>query len=358
MKHLHYRLCFVATSLIILAAMAPGSTAVAATAPSEEAANRPASPSNLQITGQSADSISLAWDAPPPGNPLSFYQVYRNGERWDITTSTRYTDTRAYNACNADYTAPAALYSYAVSAVDTAGFESHLTDQLTFNVYYNGVYSWRGDYSYDAIADYTDTSGDPQSGAYDIGISITYRWGGFQPYAGKVVPQWDLEVGAFGYISMDLKPTIGGQVWDLSAVSRLPPGDVYPWAYVHITDFGPAPKVGVWATYKIPLAALSIGRTDFVGSISGNTLRVSSVTGGVGVDAGGFVRGPGVAAGTYITGYNAKGGPGTYTVWPAQYVDSTSMTEQRTAIYKIDLSDQTGASSNTFYIDNMMFTQY
>jgi hypothetical protein len=187
---------------------------------------------------------------------------------------------------------------------------------------------------------------------------VTGSWGGFQPYAGDKVPQWDLEAGSFGYISMDLKPTKSGQTWDLSAISRLPPGDVYPWSFVSITNYGPAPQVGKWATYKIPLSALSIGKTRFTGSISGTTLTVSSVSGGVGVDAGGFISGEGVAPGTYILGFKAKGGgAGTYTIYPWQNVASTSMTEQRTSVYKIDISDRTGASNNYYYIDNLKFTQ-
>jgi hypothetical protein len=185
---------------------------------------------------------------------------------------------------------------------------------------------------------------------------VNESYGGFQPYAGNVVPLWDLEIGSFGYITMDLKPTINNQTWRLEMISRLPPGDVYPWADVEVNSYGPAPVAGKWATYKIPLSDMSIGKTSFQGSISGTTLTVTNVNSGVGVDAGGFISGSGVKPGTYILGHNANGGPGTYTISPSQNVASTSMTEQRTGLYKFNLQDSSGASNNVFYMDNVRFT--
>jgi hypothetical protein len=337
----------------------PGNSAVnivGDAAPSPRGAG-PSAPTGLRMTGQGRNSISLAWNPATPGsNPIAHYNIYRNGAAYAVSTTASYYDASAANATNGAYTSAATIYSYAVSAVDTQGTEGPKATQSTFDVYYGGVFNWGGDYSYSAYASYQDTSGVPESGADDIAVTVTGSNGGFQPYAGNTVPQWDLEAGSFGYITMDLKPTIGGQDWHLSAISRLPPGDVYPWAAVDLLNYGPAPVPGVWATYKVPLSALSIGSTRFQGYISGTTLTVTSVASGVGVDAGGFISGSGVAPGTYIVGYGALGGAGTYTVYPSQNVASTAMTEQRTAIYKVDISDQTGASSNLFYVDNLRFT--
>lgn len=317
-------------------------------------AGGPSAPSGLTMTGQSANSVSLAWGA--PGGSISHYKIYRNGASYATSTSTRYTDANATGATNDRWTGAANVYAYAVSAVDSNGVEGPQTTQTTFQIYTNGVFNFAGDYSYDSTANYKDTDGGPESGPYDIGINVWKGYGGFQPYAGNVVPQWDLEIGSFGYIVLDLKPTIQNQTWRLSLISRLPPGDVYPWSQVNVTDYGPAPVVGKWATYKIPLTALSIGKTHFEGYISGTTLTVTHVDSGVGVDAGGFISGNGVAPGTYIVGHNANGGPGTYTISPSQYVSSTSMTEQRTSLYKPNLQDTSGAGSNQFYIDNFKFT--
>lgn len=314
-------------------------------------------PAGLLMTGQTASSISLSWSAATPGsNPISHYKIYRNGSFYVTSAGTSYTDYGAIDATNGAYTAAATIYSYAVSAVDSQGVEGPQTTQTSFNVYTNGVLSWGGDFSYLVSINYKDTSGAPESGPYDISVTADGFNGGFQPYAGNVLPLWDFEAGSFGYISMDLKPTINGQTWLLSMISRLPPGDVYPWAEVDLLNYGPAPVPGKWATYKIPLSALSIGKTSFQGSISGTTLTVTSVNSGVGVDAGGFVTGSGVAAGTYITGHNANGGAGTYTVWPSQNVGNTTMSEQRTNVYKFDVIDQSGDTNNRYYIDNVKYT--
>jgi hypothetical protein len=324
----------------------------------------PAAPENLMITRQAANSISMSWTAPPAGaDPIASYRIYRNGTYYATSRSTSYTDNKATTAVVAELNAPANLYAYAVSAVDSQGNEGPQTNQATFNVYVNGVFSWPGDYSYGASIDYRDKSGMPQSGRYDIAVTVTSDGGGFQPYTGNVVPTYDLEAGAFGYISMDLKPTEEGQKWRLSMMSRLPPGDVYPWSAVDLGDYGPAPVPGKWATYKVPLSALSIGVTRFVGSISGTKLTVTHVESGVGIDAGGFIAGAGVAPGTYISGYDAQGGPGTYTVYPSQNVASTSMLEQRTSVYKFDIIDRgrqsksdRGGTNNKYYVDNIKFT--
>jgi hypothetical protein len=325
------------------------------------------------MTEQSSTSISLSWSAATPGsNPISYYQIYRNDSAYATSRSTRYRDRTATNAnsptqsdgipslVNAN-----TIYAYAVSAVDSAGNEGPQQADATFWVYYNGVYNWGGDFSYPAgqiTINYADTSGVPESGPRDIEVSYSAAGSGFQPYAGKTTTAWDMEGGSFGYISLDLKPTINSDSWRIVMISRLPPGDVYPWSTVQLTGYGPAPVAGKWATYKIPLSALTIGFTHFSGSISGTTLSVTSVSSGVGVDAGGYITGPGVPAGTYITAYNsASGGAGSYTVAGpgisgSTSVASTEMVEQRTGIYKFDLIDESGASNNNYYVDNIKFT--
>jgi hypothetical protein len=327
----------------------PGTAGVAITG------SAPAAPAGLFMTGQTASSVALSW---PAAAGTSHYQIFRDNVPYAKTTATSYVDYGAIDATNVSLNAPAKIYTYAVAAVNTQGIEGAKTTQTTFEVYNNGRYYWAGDYSYGAVINWKDTAGRPESGPYDIAVHVIGQGGGFQPFAGNVVPFYDLEAGAFGYFSIDLKPTVNGQKWRLSMISRLPPGDVYPWAAVNLTSYGPAPVAGKWATYKVPLSAMSIGKTSFVGSISGTTLRVSKVNSGVGVDAGGFVTGPGVRPGTYITGHNANGGPGTYTIYPAQNVGSTTMAEQRTTVYKFDVIDESGQANNTYYVDNVKFTAH
>jgi hypothetical protein len=332
----------------------------------------PSAPTSLVMTGQSTNSISLSWNAATPGSlPIAHYKIYRNGAAYATATLTAYTDTNATNGNSPlgngqpTLTIANTVYAYAVSAVDTAGNEGPQQANATFWVYYNGVFNWLGDYSYPSGSiniNYADTTGAPESGAADIDVSYTAAYAGFLPFAGNTTTTWDLEGGSFGYISLDLKPTISSDQWELFIISRLPPGDVFPWSNIMLSNYGPAPVAGQWATYKIPLSVLTIGFTHFTGSISGTTLTVSSLSSGVGVDAGGYVTGPGVPAGTYVTAFSqSTGGAGTYTVAgpgisASTSVASTSMVEQRTGIYKFGLADKTNVSNNHYYLDNIKFT--
>jgi hypothetical protein len=336
--------------------------------------SNPSAPTSLVMTGQSTNSISLSWNAATPGGaPIAHYKIYRNGAAYATATSTTYTDTNATNANSPlqpgtpqpTLTIANTIYAYAVSAVDTSGNEGPQQANATFWVYHNGIFEWLGDFSYPSGSiniNYADITGAPESGPFDIDVSFTMAHSGFQPYAGKTTTAWDMEGGSFGYISMDLKPTMAGQDWEIFIISRLPPGDVFPSSNVLLSSYGPAPVVGKWATYKIPLSALTIGSTHFSGSISGTTLTVSSVSSGVGLDAGGYLTGPGVPAGTYVTAFSQSGGgAGTYTVAgpgisASTSVPSTGMVEQRTGIYKFGLVDRNNVSNNHFYVDNIKFT--
>jgi hypothetical protein len=333
----------------------------------------PSAPAALVMTRQTQNGVGLSWAAATPGDaPIAHYKIYRNGTAYATSTRLSYTDSKATNTNSPPgpgsapaFTDPNSVYSYAVSAVDTAGNEGPQQSNTTFWVYHDGVFNWQGDFSYPGgkvDIHYTDIKGAPESGPSDIGVSSTVAQSGFQPYAGNTVTQWDMEGGSFGFISMDLKPTSANQDWGIVIISRLPPGDVLPWASVALSKYGPPPVAGKWATYKIPLSVLTIGYTHFTGSIAGATLTVSSVSSGVGIDAGGYVTGPGVPAGTYITNYGKSGGGGgTYTVAGAGISASTSvpsaqMIEQRTGIYKFALIDRSNAANNHYYINNVKFT--
>lgn len=111
--------------------------------------------------------------------------------------------------------------------------------------YHNGVFSWAGDYSYAATIDYHD----PQ------GIAVrTTQWGAWQPFMAK---NWVYPTAGYTQLTFRLKPTVPGQKW---AVRFIGVGDV-PLAMQYNLDvlkYGPAPVVGVWATYTIPLADLGV----------------------------------------------------------------------------------------------------
>jgi Calx-beta domain len=335
----------------------------------------PSAPNSLVMTNQSQNSISLSWSAAAPGAaPISHYKIYRNGAAYATATATTYTDSGATNAnsplnnAGPILTVGNTIYAYAVSAVDTAGNEGPQQADATFWVYYNGVYNWLGDYSYPTPGgisiNYADTSGAPEEGPADIEVNSFTTAAGFLPYSGKTTTQWDMEGGSFNYISMDLKPTLAGQDWQMYLVSRLSPGDVTPWAFATLSHYGPAPVVGKWATYKIPLSDFAIGISHFTASISGTTLNVTAVESGVGLEAGGYITGAGIPTGTYIIGNSStNGGPGNYQVQGpgisgSTSVASESMVEQHTGIYKFGLVDRNASSpgNNHYYIDNIKFT--
>lgn len=164
-----------------------------------------------------------------------------------------------------------------------------VTPGATFTVYANGVFSWPGDYSYAASINYKDTAGAPTSGTMDISVAAT-QWGAWQPFA----TNWDFDLTPYNYLSFDLKPTQAGASWHCFAlmVGDKPITDVNGnGIYVNVSSYGPAPIVGKWATYKIPLAAIM-----------------------------------------------------------------TNQGVRLEAMYKFDIQDQSGLSSNTFYVNNVKFT--
>jgi hypothetical protein len=115
--------------------------------------------------------------------------------------------------------------------------------------------------------------------------------------------------------------------------------------------------VGQWTTYKIPLADLGIGTNMITASVSGNTMTVTAVSNNVLLADGGFVTGPGIAAGTYITAFGTGlGGVGTYTLSSSQNVSSETLQYKRTNVYKVGVQDTTGLTGQTYYIDNFGFT--
>lgn len=323
----------------------------------------PSPPSALLLTSQTAaGTTSLSWTAATPGSsPIAYYKIYRNGVAYATATGTSYTDSSAGNVTVPSFSGPATVYSYAVSAVDATGNEgAQALPKVYF--YQNGVANQGAvDYSYDISESWQDTSGDPLEGGDDVELIYSAAGGGFQPYANvPLAPLWDLEIGAFRYFTVDVRVTDTSHPIFISHISRLPPGDVYPYAQASLFSYC-TPIVGQWVTCKIPLSALSIGFTNFTGSISGTTLTVTSVQSGVGVDAGAYVTGPGVPAGTYITGHGQNGTIGTFTVAGPDINSSTNvpsapMVSQRTGLYKIDIGMGTMSSGTTLYVDNFGWT--
>jgi hypothetical protein len=134
-----------------------------------------------------------------------------------------------------------------------------------FWVYHDGAFAWPGDYSYVATPDYRDTSGAPLSGKYDIKVTLTSKWGGWQPFA----TNWSFNSAGYTKLTFALKPTVANQSWEVFFVKV---GDVPVGIYVDPTKYGPKPVAGQWATYTIPLADLGVlGTTIYKFGIADQT---------------------------------------------------------------------------------------
>ena len=241
----------------------------------------PTAPTNLQVVlvGQDGASstpspptptnpnrINIAWTAATPGGlPISFYNIYRsvNGGGFTLyatASGTTYSDLAATLSTNGTAGAGpiyyvANTYLYKVSAVDIGLNEGPLSGTQLFTIYKDSVFNWGGDFDYGGMtSDYHDVTGSPQGGTGDILNTVSGAFAGWLPWAGNLCTQWNMWAGAYNYISLDLKPSAPGQTWNIYAVRV---GDVSisrPATYSNdVGHYGPAPAVGVWATYKVPL---------------------------------------------------------------------------------------------------------
>lgn len=124
-----------------------------------------------------------------------------------------------------------------------------------FWVYKDGQFNWGGDYSWSTgPIDYAHLDTD---GTQCIAVPIVGPWGGWQPFAqgGK------FDVSPYKYLTYSVKPTKAGQYFatGFAAINDVADGipvntNGQPQYNNPSTVYGPLPKVGVWGTYKIPLA--------------------------------------------------------------------------------------------------------
>jgi hypothetical protein len=327
-------------------------------------------PHNVQVINQGGPKNSLtnyqalAWQAPAGGSDvIDHYKIYRNGVPYATSTATKYVDANAPGSNDPTFAKPAAIYAYAVSAVDTAGNESAPSPAAIWM--FQGKSNCGGsNLSYGgATANFSDKAGAPVNGPFDIAVVFPGS-GGFQPVTDPpLCPNVDLELGACNTFTIDVKVTddfFKTNSLNFGHVSRLPPGDVFPYASVNLWKYG-TPIVGRWVTFRVPLADLNIGVCGFTGSIAGSKLMVKAVTSGKPlIDAGGLVTGAGVPAGTYITGYGQRGAIGTFTVAgpginAGRSVPAGPMQYQRTHLYKFGMqwSDRPTNPRTTIYVNNI-----
>ena len=179
-----------------------------------------------------------------------------------ISNATPFSGSKSFSIALSNATGGATLTSPTSATVTITGSGTAPPPPSgAFWVYYNGVFNWGGDYSFAASISYNDTSGVPLSGAADIAVTITGSYGAWQPFAGGTVPMWNFNDNGYTYLTFALKPTVANQQAQIyfMKVGDIPVGiDIDPFS----GKYGPAPKAGVWATYKIPLSDLGVANTS------------------------------------------------------------------------------------------------
>ena len=356
----------------------------------------PSAVSAFTLTGQTQNTQTFQWTLATAGtNPIQSQNIYRTpttngvvGTRTKLAnvsaSTTSYTDTTATNSLlNTSFNnGPTVVYSYDVTAVDSAGNEGPTQPQMYAWLYYQGKACFLdGDYSIPVNgANYKSTAVSVPAGTYCIAVPNTPPEGTtyWQPYTGLPgngsgtpitdqtfgtgCPIWAMETGAFNYLTMDIQPQVSGASYRINVISRLFNSDVFNNAAFIVGGsagaYGPATVAGQWGTYKIPLASIAgSGIGTHTASISGTTLNITADLTGPTAQSGGWVIGTGVTANTAIAAPSPGGGaaPISLTVSNSQTVGSRTLTIQRTNSYKISFFDY--GTENGYYVNNFGFTR-
>jgi hypothetical protein len=177
-----------------------------------------------------------------------------------ISDTTAFTGNRSFSISLSEPSSGVTLGTPSSAAVVIAGAGGAPPGSVAW-VYYASTFNWGGDYSYNAVINYSDTSGAPLSGHYDIAVTINGAYGAWQPYAGGTVPMWNFIDTGYTYLTFAIKPTVASQSAQVyfTEVGDIPVGvDVDPFS----GRYGPPPQAGVWSTYKIPLTDLGVANSS------------------------------------------------------------------------------------------------
>jgi hypothetical protein len=178
-----------------------------------------------------------------------------------VSNATPFSGSKAFTVALSGPTGGATLSSPSSAGVTIAGSLVVVPTGTTAWVYYNGVFNWGGDWSFAATPNYTDTSGVPIEGAYDIEVT-NQQWGGWQPYVNagcQANPTTEcFATAGYNYIIFSAKPTVANQTF---LVDFLSSGDTTDGVGVQTASYcsgGSNPAIGVWETCKIPLSAFKL----------------------------------------------------------------------------------------------------
>jgi hypothetical protein len=242
---------------------------------------------NSTSTAQSATKITVHSAAPPPAPTVKLKAAASSITSGDSTTLTWSSTNTSSCTASGGWTgtealggtksvSPTVTTTYTINCTG-AGGEASVSAKVTVNgsgtptaagtswVYYNGLFDWPGDYSFMAKANYHDKAGQPLSGKQDVKVTLTAAYGGWLPYA----QNWSFNSAPYTKLTFALKPTVANQQWTVYFVKV---GDIPVGISVDVRQFGPAPVVGQWNTYTVPLANLGVlGTTIYKFAIQDKT---------------------------------------------------------------------------------------
>jgi hypothetical protein len=242
---------------------------------------------NSAGTAQSATKVTVNSAAPPPAPTATLKagaaSISSGGSTtltWSSTNASSCTASGGWTgteaASGAKSVSPSATTTYTLDCTGSGG-KAQVSATVTVNgsgrppatgtswVYYNGLFDWPGDYSFMAKADYHDKTGAPMSGKEDVKVTLKAAYGGWLPYA----QNWSFNSAPYKKLTFALKPTVANQQWSLYFVKV---GDIPVGISVDVTQFGPAPVVGQWNTYTVPLVDLGVlGTTIYKFAIQDKT---------------------------------------------------------------------------------------
>ena len=121
-------------------------------------------------------------------------------------------------------------------------------------VYYDGVFNWPGDWSWNVKVDYADTTGVPLSPAADIKVSLTGPNGGWLPYApGRV-----FDTTGYTSFTFAVKPKVANQSWNVYFESANDTTDGVSVNVPNVDYCSPAFAVNTWYVCTFPLSVFEL----------------------------------------------------------------------------------------------------
>jgi hypothetical protein len=277
-----------------------------------------------------------------------------------LTGGTSYTFT--VQAVNANGTGAASAPSSSITATPYA-------DYWVAHGFSSGINpAWGTAYTFSGNSNYASTAVTPLYGTTVVQMDVTSAWGGFQPYILAAAPlspggNGIFDLTPYTYMTFSVWPTIGGNAQKLSSYF-----EASHWFFgvlsagsnsTTIVDTTQNWTPNQWAGY-----IFADTKRNSSQNIVSNTATTLTLASGVGTTSAGdsyaIVQpdvpiGAGVQLpGAYGPNPMVSGQWNTYTI-PLSAFNAAGSSVTGALILKFGIQDQTGASSNTFYVCNIGF---